>query len=366
MSNFVEKRKKKTSAKNEFINFKKIVYIFKLKFYNQIALRGRGKQTLCPENRMDACKVFVCFFLVNERRKLRMKKFYLVMKDRKLITEVSSKLAESKVFQFVGLSHNIEEAIANIDAILKTDIVLVENCFSENDAHDFIKAANVRIAACGKGKRLYKALVAEPNSIQESDVNSMGYDILLSTTDTQTKMANKLYSRIFSNTCHLLDKYISKIISDGIDINGFNEELSSILHSVGIPASLLGYKFLKVAIEMAFINIDCVTSGVTKIVYPTIALMYKTSPTKVERGIRHAVESGWQRADVETMDKIFSYSYSNEKGKPTNGEFIANIADYLLVKFRAERKQFVIDHAEEIAKINAILDFTDIEDLITN
>jgi len=287
-----------------------------------------------------------------------------------MISEISSKLAGSKLFQFVGLSHDIAEVEQSLDMLAKADIVVLENCFNADELHEFTRALNAKAASVSKGKRIFKAIVYRHNEKVPNldELGEMGFDIGLNIDESQQEMINTLSMKIFSDTCNMLDKCISQILADGVDIVGFNEELSAILHSVGIPASLLGYKYLKRAIEMAFINIDCVTSGVTKVVYPTIALMYKTTATKVERGMRHAIESGWQRADIEIMEKIFSYSYSSEKGKPTNGEFIANIADYLLVKYRAERKVYISQHLEQINRINALIDFStyDLSDLIPN
>lgn len=133
---------------------------------------------------------------------------------------------------------------------------------------------------------------------------------------------------------------LEELWSKGLDLPAVNLAINDILHNVGIPSSLLGYLFLRTAIEMSYINIEAVVGGVTKILYPTIALLYNSTSNRVERAIRHAIETGWSRAKVETMEEVFSYSYSDEKGKPTNSEFIANIADYLDVRYRKEREEF--------------------------
>lgn len=128
--------------------------------------------------------------------------------------------------------------------------------------------------------------------------------------------------------------------ANGLDLPKVNLAVNTLLHNVGIPSSLLGFLYLRTAIEMAYINIEAVVGGVTKILYPTIALIYNATSNRVERAIRHAIETGWSRAKVETMEEVFSYSYSDQKGKPTNSEFIANIADYLDVHYRKEREEF--------------------------
>ena len=111
-----------------------------------------------------------------------------------------------------------------------------------------------------------------------------------------------------------------------------NEELevsiSGVLHSVGIPAHIKGYTYLRRAIGMTVREPD-VINFVTKTLYPTVALEYDTTPTRVERAIRHAIEVAWDRGDVEVLDSYFGYTISRQRGKPTNSEFIAMIADKL-------------------------------------
>ncbi len=287
------------------------------------------------------------------------------MQDRRMITELSSKLAGTRLFQFVGLSHDAKELERNYSNFSRADIVIIENCFNKTEFHDIIRTINAQAASVLPTRRLFKAIVYKRGEQVPDEVQAhyMGVDLTFSIRLNQTQLSNIINMKIYSNTCYVLDKWIRQIIIDGIDIDGFNEELTDILHEIGIAASLLGYTFLKRAIEMAFINIDCITLGITKVVYPTIALMYKTTASKVERSMRHAIESGWLRSDVTIVEKIFSYSYSITRGKPTNGEFVANIADYLMVKYRTGRKKFIAEHADQINKINALIDISTNDDL---
>ena len=102
--------------------------------------------------------------------------------------------------------------------------------------------------------------------------------------------------------------------------------ISEVLHSVGIPAHIKGYTYLRRAIEMN-VRDPNVINFVTKTLYPTVALDCETTPTRVERAIRHAIEVAWDRGDVEVLDSYFGYTISRQRGKPTNSEFIAMIAD---------------------------------------
>lgn len=106
------------------------------------------------------------------------------------------------------------------------------------------------------------------------------------------------------------------------------EEVTEILHQIGIPAHIKGYMYLRDAIIMVVENIDLLGS-VTKVLYPAIADRFKTTPSRVERAIRHAIEVAWSRNNIDIIKKFFGYTIKTEKGKPTNSEFIAMMADRL-------------------------------------
>lgn len=105
-------------------------------------------------------------------------------------------------------------------------------------------------------------------------------------------------------------------------------EITNLIHDIGVPAHVKGYQYLRDAITIVANNMDIVNQ-ITKTLYPTIADRYSTTPSRVERAIRHAIEIAWSRGKVETMDAIFGYTINNVKGKPTNSEFIAMLADKL-------------------------------------
>lgn len=111
------------------------------------------------------------------------------------------------------------------------------------------------------------------------------------------------------------------------------KQVTSIILEVGIPAHVKGYQYVRRAILMAITDPD-VINGVTKIIYPTIAKEFKTTSSRVERAIRHAIEVAWDRGNVETLTSLFGYSVSGTRGKPTNSEFIAMIADRLRLENR--------------------------------
>ena len=110
--------------------------------------------------------------------------------------------------------------------------------------------------------------------------------------------------------------------------------VTSIIHEIGVPAHIKGYQYLREAIIIAVNDMD-VINAITKVLYPQVAKAFQTTPSRVERAIRHAIEVAWDRGDLDTLQRFFGYTVSNTKGKPTNSEFIALIADKLQLQMKA-------------------------------
>lgn len=113
--------------------------------------------------------------------------------------------------------------------------------------------------------------------------------------------------------------------------NHIEEKITNIFITVGIPAHIKGYQFLREAIKLAIANPEIINS-ITKKLYPTIALKYDTSASKVERAIRHAIEVAWNRGKIENINNLFGIKVYSSNEKPTNGEFIALVADKMLIE----------------------------------
>ncbi len=110
--------------------------------------------------------------------------------------------------------------------------------------------------------------------------------------------------------------------------HSMESRVTAIIHEIGVPAHIKGYHYLREAILYCIDNMGAI-NAVTKILYPEVAKRYNTTPSRVERAVRHAIEVAWDRGDLETLQKYFGYTVSNIKGKPTNSEFIAMISDRL-------------------------------------
>lgn len=110
-------------------------------------------------------------------------------------------------------------------------------------------------------------------------------------------------------------------------------DVTNVIHEIGVPAHIKGYHYLRDAIMMS-VNDSEMLNSITKQLYPTIAKRHKTTPSRVERAIRHAIEVAWSRGKMDTIDELFGYTVNNGKGKPTNSEFVALIADKIRLEYK--------------------------------
>ncbi len=145
------------------------------------------------------------------------------------------------------------------------------------------------------------------------DINSMAQRIL-------KLSGNTVNGRVNSCEC-ISDSQLEMMITD-------------IIHQIGIPAHIKGYHYLRDAIMMSVKN-NGIINSVTKLLYPTVAKKHNTTSSRVERAIRHAIEVAWDRGDIDVLDSYFGYTIQNERGKPTNSEFIAMISDKLRLQLKA-------------------------------
>lgn len=110
------------------------------------------------------------------------------------------------------------------------------------------------------------------------------------------------------------------------------QAISGFMLELGVPAHLRGYQYLRSAVEMCAEDMELVGS-VTKLLYPDLAKMYRTTDQKIERAIRNAIEVSWERGNSELFERLFGYSNSNEYSRPTNSEYIATVADYIRLTY---------------------------------
>lgn len=162
-----------------------------------------------------------------------------------------------------------------------------------------------------------------PDPVLEREAAALGASFMLQPVDP-----NYLVSKI-NQMCGVLENKPQGKAAD----TDLEFAVTEIIHQVGIPAHIKGYHYLRTAIMLSVGNDEMINS-ITKLLYPTVAKQYDTTSSRVERAIRHAIEIAWDRGDIDVLTKIFSYTVHTARGKPTNSEFIALIADHLRLKFK--------------------------------
>lgn len=129
------------------------------------------------------------------------------------------------------------------------------------------------------------------------------------------------------------EKYVPYETVTEVKTRNLEADVTDIIHEIGVPAHIKGYQYLRDAIMMSVEDMEMLNS-ITKILYPTIAKKYQTTSSRVERAIRHAIEVAWSRGKMDTIDELFGYTINTGKGKPTNSEFIALIADKIRLEYK--------------------------------
>ena len=178
----------------------------------------------------------------------------------------------------------------------------------------------VMLSAVGQDKITERALSlgAEYYIVKPFDMETLVNRIRqLKSMALSTNNAPRQANTLVSNNKPLLPKARGPITPHSLET-----EVTTVIHEIGIPAHIKGYQYLRDAIMMVVNDMDILNS-ITKQLYPNIAKQYNTTPSRVERAIRHAIEVAWSRGKMDTIDRLFGYTVNNGKGKPTNSEFIA-------------------------------------------
>ena len=225
-------------------------------------------------------------------------------------------------FKNIDTATNGDDA-ANKIALLRPNVVIIDAWLSKQDTIKVIKNSKLSEKS---PSFIVVSLVNNENIFSEAIEAGADY-CLVKPLDYQS-----LKERIF-RICG------KKQLQNGKDTKAkhvisqtdMETQITKIIHQIGVPAHIKGYQYLRTAIMMA-IEDNNIINSVTKILYPSVAQKYSTTSSRVERAIRHAIEVAWDRGDIDTLNSYFGYTIQNNRGKPTNSDFIAMIADNLRLK----------------------------------
>ena len=246
----------------------------------------------------------------------------LISDDDKDFCKSCEKALSSLGFELIFIGKDGNELLESI-AAYKPKIVLA-NAFMPG--MDLVSAAASCSEKFGESFPLFLALIPSENALLEKELLSGGIAYCFIKPFDYSMFAERIKSLCLTFGCSSTSS--ESKLSSGLEI-----VITDIIHQIGVPAHIKGYHYLREAIIMAVNDIEIMNS-VTKCLYPSVAKKYGTTSSRVERAIRHAIEVAWDRGDVDVLNSYFGYTIHSGKGKPTNSEFIALIADKLRVNMK--------------------------------
>lgn len=253
----------------------------------------------------------------------------LIADDNKVFTdELANYLKTLPDITVAGVAYDGNEALGMISET-SPDVVILDIIMPERDGLGVLKQLSLKKA---KKPVCIVISVTGSASIMETAM-SLGADYYLMKPQSMPAIADSI--RNFASVSHSVKSSVSEPVSNLPQAQTFDLEalVTEFIHELGVPAHIKGYQYIRSAIMMVVEDMELL-NYITKQLYPTIAKKYKTTSSRVERAIRHSIEVAWSRGKPETMDEIFGYTVDTGKGKPTNSEFIAMVADRIRLQIK--------------------------------
>lgn len=251
--------------------------------------------------------------------------------NRCFVSIIEEFLNEQDDIQVVGVAHDGEE-ILDVIAQKEPDVVILDIIMPHLDGIGVLERLNIT-PEIKRPKIIMLSAIGKEITTQK--VVELGADYYILKPFNMNVIVSRI-RQVVNNTNDLPIKANSTSSSGNNTVvrsNSIDVEVTNIIREIGIPAHIKGYQYLRDAIMMIVNEIELL-GAVTKILYPMIAEKHITTPSRVERAIRHAIEVAWARSSSEDFDRVFGFPVKFEKGKPTNSEFIALIADKLRMEMK--------------------------------
>ncbi len=236
-------------------------------------------------------------------------------------TGLTAALQRAGGFQVVGTANDGEQAIRMITQ-LKPDVLVIDLMLSKQDGISVLKSLNSM-----ERRPVTLAISCFVSDYVSAAVGNLGVRYMMLKPCDMTALVERLEEIRGGESLRLTS-------ARRMDKTSIESMVTGIIHEIGVPAHIKGYQYLREAIIIAVNDMD-VINAITKVLYPQVAKTFQTTPSRVERAIRHAIEVAWDRGDLDTLQRFFGYTVSNTKGKPTNSEFIALIADKLQLQLKS-------------------------------
>lgn len=264
-------------------------------------------------------------FFKEEKMMKRKTKIVIADENKEFCVNLRRYLSEIELFEVTGVVHDGKAAY---ELVLETkpDVLITNIVLPFLDGLAVMSKINANVVMLQKPK----IIVLSP-SAHESLINSAmdhGADYFLIKPFDFAVLKDRIVDMTGSKSIKELNKGIEKHSQD------IETSITVYIQQLGVPAHIKGYQYIRDAITMVINDMDAINS-ITKILYPTVAKHFNTTPSRVERAIRHAIEVAWDRGNPDVLNDMFGYTILSSKGKPTNSEFIAMIADKIRLEMKA-------------------------------
>lgn len=243
--------------------------------------------------------------------------------NREFVGIIQEYLSQQPDIDLIGVAYNGEEILTIIEE-KKPDVVILDIIMPHLDGIGVLERIN---EFNGKRPKIIMLTAFGQESITQRVVE-LGADYYILKPFNMDVISNRIRQLASTITSQ------RPVVAQALKARPMDLEVTNIIREIGIPAHIKGYQYLRDAIMMIITEIELL-GAVTKVLYPMIAEKYSTTPSRVERAIRHAIEVAWGRGNMDMINRIFGYTIKLEKGKPTNSEFMAMIADKLRMEMRA-------------------------------
>ena len=264
-------------------------------------------------------------------------KIYLVDDSSDMIHSMKDEFLKNSMFQVVGSATNGEQCLIELHG-KHVDVLVLDLIMPKKDGIQVLQELR------SNQIHVDHIICTTPfiNELIVSELDNYHVDYLLMKPFEISQLTDRLAMITGMSLKKTIEGNMMKINLDDhekerVQKLELEQDITDILHEIGIPAHIKGYMYLRTAILETFMNTDYL-GQITKVLYPEIARRYMTTSSRVERAIRHAIEVAWTRGNIDAIDDIFGYTISASKAKPTNSEFIAMISDKLRLEHRMKNK----------------------------
>lgn len=235
--------------------------------------------------------------------------------------QMRTAIAEAEGYEVVGVAVDGQQAVQLL-AEKKPDVLIMDLMLAKLDGMSVLKSASVM-----PRRPVVIVISAMLSDYAATQSVALGAEYLMPKPCSFQSVIERLDE---IRDTHARPAVLPQLRAPEVNMEAM---VTNVIHEIGVPAHIKGYQYLREAILIAVEDMD-VINAITKVLYPQVAKTFATTPSRVERAIRHAIEVAWDRGDLETLQRFFGYTVSNTKGKPTNSEFIALIADRLQLQLK--------------------------------